>query len=162
MASRDEQDEQQRKARNHPDGYVAFLNRNITPLLTRCTANCITGFSISNWLTVGFSFAPRDIAWRFPLAFQLFFTPCIYALCPFLSDSDHLFIRKGKHDEALEVLAALEGHGATPEFRTGTTQYNIIRDFLDYEHMDTYTWMQLLRGKGPSGVLRRMLLGAWM
>lgn len=27
-------------------------------------ANCITGFSISNWLTLGFSFAPRDIAWR--------------------------------------------------------------------------------------------------
>ena len=27
-------------------------------------ANCITGFSISNWLTLGFSFAPRDLAWR--------------------------------------------------------------------------------------------------
>ena len=27
-------------------------------------ANCITGFSISNWLTLGFAFAPRDIAWR--------------------------------------------------------------------------------------------------
>jgi MFS family permease len=27
-------------------------------------ANCITGFSISNWLTLGFSFAPRDVAWR--------------------------------------------------------------------------------------------------
>lgn len=27
-------------------------------------ANCITGFSISNWLTLGFAFAPRDVAWR--------------------------------------------------------------------------------------------------
>lgn len=28
--------------------------------------------------------------------------------------------------------------------------------------MNTYTWVQLLTGKGPSGVLRRMVLGAWM
>ncbi len=33
-------------------------------------ANCITGFSISNWLTLGFSFAPGSVSWRFPLAFQ--------------------------------------------------------------------------------------------
>ncbi|KAJ4378406.1 hypothetical protein N0V86_006109 [Didymella sp. IMI 355093] len=125
-------------------------------------ANCITGFSISNWLTLGFSFAPRDIAWRFPLAFQLFFTFCIYAMCPFLPDSPRLLIRKGKHEEALEVIAALEGHGTTPESPEVITQYNIIRDILDREHMNTYTWWQLLSGKGPSGVLRRMCLGAWM
>jgi MFS family permease len=34
-------------------------------------ANCITGFSISNWLTLGFSFAKGSVAWRFPLAFQI-------------------------------------------------------------------------------------------
>ncbi|KAJ4347560.1 hypothetical protein N0V95_005297 [Ascochyta clinopodiicola] len=125
-------------------------------------ANCITGFSISNWLTLGFSFAPRSVAWRFPLAFQLFFTLCIYAMCPFLPDSPRLLIRKGKHEEALEVIAALEGHGATPDSPSVVTQYNIIKDILDREHMNTYTWWQLLSGKGPSGVLRRMILGAWM
>ncbi|KAF2690891.1 general substrate transporter [Lentithecium fluviatile CBS 122367] len=125
-------------------------------------ANCITGFSISNWLTLAFSFAPRDIAWRFPLAFQLFFTFCIYVMCPFLPDSPRLLIRKGKHEEALEVLAALEGHGATPESASVRTQYKIIKDILDREHMNTYTWGELLSGKGPSGVLRRMILGAWM
>ena len=34
-------------------------------------ANCITGFSISNWLRLGFSFAKGSVAWRFPLAFQI-------------------------------------------------------------------------------------------
>jgi MFS family permease len=34
-------------------------------------ANCITGFAISNWLTLGFSFAPGSVSWRFPLAFQI-------------------------------------------------------------------------------------------
>jgi hypothetical protein len=71
-------------------------------------------------------------------------------------------IRKGKHEEALEVLAALEGHGATPESSAVITQYNIIKDILDREHVNTYTWWQLVSGKGPSGVLRRMILGAWM
>jgi MFS family permease len=34
-------------------------------------ANCITGFAISNWLTLGFSFAPGSVSWRLPLAFQI-------------------------------------------------------------------------------------------
>ncbi|KAF2021502.1 sugar transporter STL1 [Aaosphaeria arxii CBS 175.79] len=125
-------------------------------------ANCITGFSISNWLTLGFSFAPKDVAWRFPLAFQIFFTLCIYALCPFLPDSPRLLIRKGKNEEALEVLAALEGHGATVDSPSVVAQFNIIKDILDREHVNTYTWAQLLSGQGPPGVLRRMILGAWM
>ncbi|KAE8443908.1 hypothetical protein EG329_001218 [Mollisiaceae sp. DMI_Dod_QoI] len=125
-------------------------------------ANCITGFSISNWLTLGFSFAKGSVAWRFPLAFQIFFTALIWILCPFLPDSPRLLIRKGKYEEAHEVLAALEGHGATSSSPSVKTQFNIIKDVLDREHMNTYTWFQLLSGKGPSGVLRRMILGAWM
>ncbi|KAK6388317.1 hypothetical protein LTR65_007995 [Meristemomyces frigidus] len=125
-------------------------------------ANCITGFSISNWLTLGFSFAPKSVAWRFPLAFQIFFTLCIYALCPFLPDSPRLLIRKGRYAEATEVLAALEGHGATPESPSVRAQFNVIKDILDREHVNTYSWWQLLSGRGPSGVLRRMILGAWM
>jgi len=41
-------------------------------------------------------------------------------------------------------------------------QFNIIKDVLDREHMNTYSWWQLLSGRGPAGVLRRMILGAWM
>lgn len=125
-------------------------------------ANCITGFSISNWLTLGFSFAPKDVAWRFPLAFQIFFTFSIYALCPFLPDSPRLLIRKGRYEEAYEVIAALEGHGATPDSPSVHTQFNIIKSVLNREHISTYSWWQLLSGHGPAGVLRRMILGAWM
>ncbi|KAK4928031.1 hypothetical protein LTR49_005230 [Elasticomyces elasticus] len=125
-------------------------------------ANCITGFSISNWLTLGFSFAPKDVAWRFPLAFQIFFTGVIWCLCPFLPDSPRLLLRKGKDEEALEVLAALEGHGATPESPSVRAQFDVIKDILDREHVNTYSWWQLITGKGPSGLMRRMVLGAWM
>ncbi|KAF3405559.1 Sugar transporter STL1 [Talaromyces pinophilus] len=125
-------------------------------------ANCISGFSLSNWLTLGFSFLSGSIAWRFPLAFQIVFTLIIYVLCPFLPDSPRLLIRKGKYDEAKEVIAALQGGGATPESPSVMSQFNIIKDILDREHMTTYTWGQLITGRGPSGVLRRMILGAWM
>ncbi|KAJ9193238.1 hypothetical protein DTO164E3_6844 [Paecilomyces variotii] len=125
-------------------------------------ANCITGFSISNWLTLGFSFAKGSVAWRFPLAFQIFFSLMIWCLCPFLPDSPRLLIRKGKYDDALEVIAALEGNGATVTSPSVKAQFNIIKDILDREHMTTYTWWQLLTGRGPAGVLRRMILGAWI
>lgn len=125
-------------------------------------ANCITGFAISNWLTLGFSFAPGSVSWRFPLAFQLFFTFLILAMCPFLPDSPRLLIRKGKIDEACEVLAALEGHGATVDSPSVRIQYSIIKEVLDKEYAVSYTWWQLLTGKGPAGVVRRMILGAWM
>jgi len=125
-------------------------------------ANCITGFAISNWLTLGFSFAPGSVSWRFPLAFQLFFTFLVYCTCPFLPDSPRLLIRKGKIDEAYEVLAALEGRGATVHSPSVRTQYSIIKEVLDKEYANTYTWWQLVTGKGPAGVARRMILGAWM
>ncbi len=83
-------------------------------------------------------------------------------MCPWLPDSPRLLIRKGRYDEALEVLAALEVNGATPESASVRTEFNIIKDVLDRETALKYTWWQLLTGRGPSGVVRRMILGAWM
>lgn len=83
-------------------------------------------------------------------------------MCPFLPDSPRLLIRKGKYEDAYAVIAALEGHGATPDSPSVKAQFNIIKDILDREHVNTYSWWQLLTGRGPAGVLRRMILGAWM
>jgi hypothetical protein len=69
-------------------------------------------------------------------------------LCPFLPDSPRLLIRKGKHHEALEVIAALEGNGTTSNSPSVVAQFEIIKDILDREHLNTYTWWQLLTGKG--------------
>ncbi|QLI73271.1 Sugar transporter STL1 [Metarhizium brunneum] len=125
-------------------------------------ANCITGFCLSNWLTLGFSFAPGSVSWRFPLAFQVFFSGLIMLICPFLPDSPRLLIRKGKYDEAHDVLAALQGNDATADSPSVRTQFSIIKGILDTEYAVTYTWWQLFTGKGPTGVVRRMILGAWM
>ncbi|ORY55134.1 MFS transporter [Pseudomassariella vexata] len=125
-------------------------------------ANCITGFAISNWLTLGFSFVENSSSWRFPLAFQLFFSVLVCLMCPFLPDSPRLLIRKGKYDEAYGVLAALHGNGATVNSPEVRTQFAIIKEVLDKEYSVEYSWWQLITGRGPAGVLRRMILGAWM
>lgn len=82
------------------------------------------------------------------MAFQVFFTLLLYAMCPFLPDSPRLLIRKGKYEEAYEVLAALEGHGATPDSPAVKTQFNVIKDVLDKENMNSYSWKELITGKG--------------
>lgn len=143
-------------------------------------ASCILGVVISNFLTLGLSFAPGSVAWRFPLAFQIcktrrpmtgfiihwltgtVFTILVWCMCPFLPDSPRLLIRKNHNEDGLEVLAALAGQGTTSESEEIKAQYRIIRDALEREHASTYTWYQILSGKGPVGVLRRMILGAWM
>ncbi|EEH44213.2 uncharacterized protein PADG_00502 [Paracoccidioides brasiliensis Pb18] len=68
----------------------------------------------------------------------------------------------GKDKEVLEVIAVLEGNNSTPKSPSVKTQFNVIKDILDRENMNSYTWIQLLSGRGPAGVLRRMVLGAWM
>ena len=47
----------------------------------------IAGFSLSNWITYGFSFLPGPIAWRFPLAFQFVFIIILFATVPWLPES---------------------------------------------------------------------------
>lgn len=64
-------------------------------------ANCITGFAISNWLTLGFSFAPGSVSWRFPLAFQM-------GQHPFSGLSDNLKIEIA--DRFSSLLRAGFGH----------------------------------------------------
>jgi sugar porter (SP) family MFS transporter len=67
------------------------------------------GIMISYWIDLGLSFAPGSVAWRFPLAFQVFFCIIILVFIPFLPESPRWLILKGREAEAKEVIAALEG-----------------------------------------------------
>lgn len=47
----------------------------------------IAGFSLSNWVTYGFSFVSGGVAWRFPLAFQFLFIIILFSTVPWLPES---------------------------------------------------------------------------
>ena len=66
------------------------------------------GVMISYWIDFGFYYVGQDsVAWRFPLAFQIFFALIIFGTVLGLPESPRWLILKGRQDEALEVLEAL-------------------------------------------------------
>ncbi|KAJ5501867.1 General substrate transporter [Penicillium fimorum] len=75
------------------------------------------GITISYWINYGLMFAdPNEVAWRFPLAFQIFFAAIILALVMFLPESPRWLILKGREEEAKEVLACLMGNETDESF----------------------------------------------
>ncbi|QDS72018.1 hypothetical protein FKW77_002016 [Venturia effusa] len=71
------------------------------------------GICLSYWVDFGFSFLePSTISWRFPIGFQLIFCLTILALILELPESPRWLILKGREDEAIRVLAALNDRGS--------------------------------------------------
>ncbi|KAJ9656822.1 hypothetical protein H2198_004710 [Neophaeococcomyces mojaviensis] len=66
------------------------------------------GIMIAYWVDFGFYFLdPNEIAWRFPLAFQIFFCLLILMFVLSMPESPRWLILKGKEADAMQVLSAL-------------------------------------------------------
>ncbi|KAK0811554.1 hypothetical protein LTR02_007880 [Friedmanniomyces endolithicus] len=121
----------------------------------------IAGFSLSNWVTFGFSFVPGPIAWRVPLACQFIFIAVLYGTVPWLPESPRWLVAKGRDKEAEQTLADIEGTEVEdPYVRTELSE---IKWASDYEKTHHVRIRDLVRGKqgseGGSCALRRLLLG---
>lgn len=77
----------------------------------------------------GFAWIPdKEVAWRFPLAFQILFAIVIFTSISNLPESPRWLVMKGRTDEALEVLEALnEKPRDDPVIKT---EYKAIEDTL--------------------------------
>lgn len=122
----------------------------------------IAGFSLSNWMTYGFSYAGGPISWRFPLAFQFFFIIILYMTVPWLPESPRWLIAHEYEDEAFQILADLEDKDSNDPFIL--TQHKEIVYTVQYERENAPRWLDLLKGKtgdkGGTCTMRRLILGA--
>jgi len=121
----------------------------------------IAGFSLSNWMTYGFSFAHGSIAWRFPIAFQLLFSAVLLLTIPWLPESPRWLLAHGYTEQGVSILAALEGPHATPKDDNIINQRNAILEAVRIEQETAPTWRDIMRGNtGDTGMIQRLILGA--
>ncbi|KAL1310590.1 hypothetical protein AAFC00_000866 [Neodothiora populina] len=85
------------------------------------------GVCLSYWLDFGFSFLePSSIAWRFPIAFQILIALIILCFILGLPESPRWLMMKGKEDEAINVLCALNLRDRDDPYIV--SEFNAIKD----------------------------------
>ncbi|CAG8059667.1 unnamed protein product [Penicillium salamii] len=66
------------------------------------------GITLSYWVNYGMSFiGEKEVAWRFPIAFQIVFAVIIFCSILHLPESPRWLVMAGRDDDALEILEYL-------------------------------------------------------
>ncbi len=119
------------------------------------------GSILAALLTFGFGFKDGDAAlgnwvWRVPALFQAF-TPIILIIGVifFLPESPRFLISRGRHQEALELVARLHANGKMDDELVVNSIHEMSTAIALEQQSKKTTWMSLLSTKGNR---RRMLV----
>ncbi|KAF2717601.1 general substrate transporter [Polychaeton citri CBS 116435] len=121
----------------------------------------IAGFSLSCWVTYGFSYVAGPVSWRVPLAMQFIFIVILYATVPWLPESPRWLVNRGRVEEAEIILADLEDTEIEDPYVQA--QLSEIKFADQYEKENAVKVRHLLMGKtgneGGTCTGRRLILG---
>lgn len=115
-------------------------------------------FCLANWMNYGLYFQGSALQWRFPLAFQLIFPIVVAVALFFVPESPRWLLLKDRHDEALAVLARLEGKNRSIHDPEVTAQFLSIQSAIQMERKDRVPLTDVLRCRDKTQNLRRLLL----
>ncbi|RDW78452.1 hexose carrier protein [Coleophoma crateriformis] len=141
--------------------YQAECSRTTNRGLLICIEGGIIAFGtlIAYWLDYGASYGPDNLTWRFPIAFQIVFGVILVVGIYFLPESPRWLLTKDRHEEGLNVIAAIYGLETTDE--ETKLQKSIIMDSIAASgHAGGHTPYSALFTGGKTQHFRRMLLGA--
>ncbi|PMD66660.1 uncharacterized protein K444DRAFT_639735 [Hyaloscypha bicolor E] len=141
--------------------YQAECSRTANRGLLICIEGGVIAFGtmIAYWIDYGASYGPDNLTWRFPIAFQIVFGIILIAGTWFLPESPRWLLTKDRHEEGINVIAALSGLETTdPETQL---QHSLIIDSIKASgHSGGKTPMSALFTGGKTQHFRRMLLGS--
>ncbi|KAI9646332.1 hypothetical protein NHQ30_005776 [Ciborinia camelliae] len=140
--------------------YQAECSRSTNRGLLICIEGGVIAFGtmIAYWIDYGASYGPDDLTWRFPIAFQVIFGVILIIGTYFLPESPRWLLAKERHDEGLDVIAALAGlENHDPQVQLEKT---IIMDSIMASGAATKTPFSALFTGGKTQHFRRMLLGS--
>ncbi|KAJ5358303.1 Major facilitator superfamily domain general substrate transporter [Penicillium cataractarum] len=114
-------------------------------------------FCLANWMNYSLDFQESALQWRFPLGFQLVF-PVIVAVALLLApESPRWLLLKDRHEEALQVIARLEGQDDLHDPEV-TTQFLSIQSAIEVERKNRVPTTDALLCRDKTQNLRRVIL----
>ncbi|KXG48613.1 Major facilitator superfamily domain, general substrate transporter [Penicillium griseofulvum] len=115
------------------------------------------GTFIAYWLDFGLSYVDSSVQWRFPVAFQIMFAILVTGGALMLPESPRWFVMQGHDQEALQVLADLNGSSIDAE--DVLADFNLMKaDLKAMENVESSSWGILFTG-GKTQHFQRMMIG---
>ena len=119
----------------------------------------IFGVALTSWMNYGFTFLPgREVSWRFPIAFQIFFAMITMLLVIMLPESPRWLIQKDRTEEASHIISRLR---AKPQHDPVVlAEVAMLSEAIQAERAQQsgVTLREIFQG-GKKQTLRRILLG---
>lgn len=115
------------------------------------------GTFIAYWLDYGILHAEGSVTWRFPIAFQAFFSLILLIGVYSLPESPRWLVAANRSEEAKEVLAKCEG--CDPEDDLIISELTVITDAVE-RYADQLGFKEVIE-TGKSGNLQRILIGSF-